>query len=1150
MTGKSRDALVGTQLGNFVIERRLAEGGMGRIYAAVHTIIGRKAAIKVLSARYSNDQRMIKRLHHEARAVNRIGHPNIIDVFDFGRTADRREYFVMEYLEGETLAGLLERKGRVAWPVLGQIAEQLLDALAAAHDLGIVHRDIKPENIFLCWPDPGRVSVKVLDFGIAKSLDLTGDDERLTRAGTIVGTPEYMAPEQIRGRSVDGRADVYSVAVILYEALAGRRPFEAGSLSGLLLAHLRDAIPSLPDLPVELGAPAGVDEAITKGLSKQVGDRLDARGLAKALGLQFSAAGVRQSAELVELREGATPAQQTTTPRGGRATVLTTALVRRWRGINWAAPLAVLTISSMAIALALTIPRNVVSTDQSAPKPPKSVDQARVDKRPTEPQRAKLDLTGLITRLRRELRKGTDDSNPAVRRLALQGLGELRDGEAHALLLATLNEDPEGTVRGAAALALSALGGGKADLASLRHARSRSSELVRVAIDEASMRLGGQQGRINLRHALKSRSPAVALSAALALGQAFDRTALPTLLAAIAKVEAVQQPAMLAAVGTAAMLGHRGARSSLERGLKDPSSIVALGCAEALARLGDDAAMAKLRDLLKDERGSVRLMAARALAGLGDFSGLETARRGIESRNAETRALAASGLGAIADPVVVAPLQAVLGDAETIVRMTSAASLAHVVAMMPDPLVRRTQNWVFSALERGDWTLRHAAVEVTAAMDPELAIELLGWALRDRKASVRRRAVLRLAKMVKGRDRAATMLEVAIADTSPIVRASAADALGQLGGKRAEAILATAVVDRVARVGIAAAGALLKLGSDKYLGALQHAARQRSPELRAAALQAIGRWKDGRATALLAAALRDRDARVRQAAAIELAQRGDARARKELQRALKAGAPAKPIVRALARVGVPVRGLITRLASSKRPADRAAAVTLASQLLPASDGAALFRKAAVDSSPLVRRATAKAVGQLGTGVPLRRTLLRRLRSDTDAIARVVAIAYLAQEQPRPNAGEGIGTVSRVKPVRPAPLPKVSRLRPRPRRAKLGRVLFVDDTAKLRRYKMHLTQAALAQRRGRDLVAVKHLRKAMASYDTAAVHFELGLANLKLGLKARNRGARQTELYLRRARRYFQIYLRRAPVGTHAKKARGGLRDIISLLRQR
>ena len=228
--------IVGTVIGErYQVSRVIGEGGMGRVYEGEHIEIGKRVAIKLLHPGYSRAPELVERFRREARSASRIGHPNIIDVTDSGTTELGQVFFVMELLEGHDLAHDLESHVRLPVERAIPIAIQLTRALEAAHAAGIVHRDLKPENIFLVNRVGQTDFVKVLDFGIARSVDIQGIKEgRLTDPGMAMGTPEYMAPEQASGKSIDARADIYSVGAIMYEMLTGKPPHEGKNLMELL----------------------------------------------------------------------------------------------------------------------------------------------------------------------------------------------------------------------------------------------------------------------------------------------------------------------------------------------------------------------------------------------------------------------------------------------------------------------------------------------------------------------------------------------------------------------------------------------------------------------------------------------------------------------------------------------------------------------------------------------------------------------------------------------------------------------------------------------------------------------------------------------------------------------------------------------------
>jgi tRNA A-37 threonylcarbamoyl transferase component Bud32 len=214
---------LGTLAGEYQLVEEVGRGAFGTVYRAIHPLIGKEVAIKVLDESSLDDTSLERRFVTEARAVNRIKHPNIVDIFGFGELANGQKFYVMELLTGETLAALRKRAGALPPRVALEVLEPLADALDAAHDVGILHRDLKPANVFLHRAADNSVSVKLLDFGVAKVLG--GHDPAHTKTGGAIGTPAYMAPEQWMGGTAAAAADVYSLGVIAYELLTGRRPF-------------------------------------------------------------------------------------------------------------------------------------------------------------------------------------------------------------------------------------------------------------------------------------------------------------------------------------------------------------------------------------------------------------------------------------------------------------------------------------------------------------------------------------------------------------------------------------------------------------------------------------------------------------------------------------------------------------------------------------------------------------------------------------------------------------------------------------------------------------------------------------------------------------------------------------------------------------
>jgi eukaryotic-like serine/threonine-protein kinase len=265
----SVDPLVGSMVGSFRIVRLLGRGGMGTVYLAEHPVIGSKVAIKFLHEAMASNADLVGRFYDEARAVNLIGHENIVGIFDLNVLPPSRYYIVMEYLDGETLTSLL-RAGPIEPRVTLDILLQLCDALHCAHGSGVVHRDLKPDNVFLLKRRGKSHFVKLVDFGIAKLRDAPAGAQH-TAAGMIVGTPEYMAPEQCDNQPVDARTDLYALAVMAYEMATGQLPFSGRSIAQLLLAHLHEP----PAAPRRLNPSIHprFEGALLKALSKRPEDR-------------------------------------------------------------------------------------------------------------------------------------------------------------------------------------------------------------------------------------------------------------------------------------------------------------------------------------------------------------------------------------------------------------------------------------------------------------------------------------------------------------------------------------------------------------------------------------------------------------------------------------------------------------------------------------------------------------------------------------------------------------------------------------------------------------------------------------------------------------------------------------------------------------
>ena len=261
--------------GRYKLQKKLGEGGMGVVYAALDERIEKQVAVKVLREEFARRPDVVARFTQEARSAGRIKHENVLDVTDYGRTEDNSFYIAMELLVGTDLADVLQKETTLP-PERGiDIAIQICRALGAAHREGVVHRDLKPENVFLVRSADGREVVKIVDFGIAQLKDASGAEgnRKLTRTGMIFGTPEYMSPEQAAGKPIDNRVDVYATGVILFEMFAGRVPFVGDTFMGVLTQHMFEAVPPLRQVNPECAANEDLEAVIFKALAKDPSQR-------------------------------------------------------------------------------------------------------------------------------------------------------------------------------------------------------------------------------------------------------------------------------------------------------------------------------------------------------------------------------------------------------------------------------------------------------------------------------------------------------------------------------------------------------------------------------------------------------------------------------------------------------------------------------------------------------------------------------------------------------------------------------------------------------------------------------------------------------------------------------------------------------------
>jgi eukaryotic-like serine/threonine-protein kinase len=275
-TLKTQGGQTGDLVGSIIADRynvlkKLGEGGMGTVYLAEHVKMGRKSALKVMNPGMVHDADAISRFNREAANASRINHANVAAVYDFGETSEGLIYLAMEFVEGPALTKIIEELGALPPVRAAEITRQAAEALAVAHDMGIVHRDLKPDNIMIAKNRDGSDCVKVVDFGIAKAA--ADDKQKVTKTGLVVGTPEYMSPEQLAGDKLDGRSDTYSLALVAFAMFTGKLPFPAETVQESMILRLTDQPKRLHEMKGDIQWPPAVQQVMDKALERDAAAR-------------------------------------------------------------------------------------------------------------------------------------------------------------------------------------------------------------------------------------------------------------------------------------------------------------------------------------------------------------------------------------------------------------------------------------------------------------------------------------------------------------------------------------------------------------------------------------------------------------------------------------------------------------------------------------------------------------------------------------------------------------------------------------------------------------------------------------------------------------------------------------------------------------
>ncbi len=641
--GQQVDQLpIGAKVGTYRVVRLLGEGGMGFVYEAVHTTLGRRSAIKFLRAEFANDPGVVARFLQEARAVNLIRSDNIVSIYDFSDGTAGAVYFVMEFLEGEALADLEDRTGPLPMPLLLHLYDQLLPALAAAHQANIVHRDLKPANVFLQRLESEPYKVKLLDFGIAK---LRGEGNKaLTQAGDVLGTPQYMSPEQVQGEvELDARSDIWSIGVMLYQSATAQTPFVGDNFGAVSAQILLDTPRRPSEAAPSLGLPPAFDALVMKCLEREPAARFQTvaelhralRELRRELGIEAddhligelatNAVGrdtspMGRSLPMFQGAEHAAPTTIDVAPAGAARAEPKRSRRGLWIGAGL--------VAAAGVATALVLARGDKPSAAAAAATPGSAASASASGSAPPPG-------PVVVAPADQLRAAITSTDPAAQSDAVTAL-ELVGGDASVpLLYEALAGNPDVRVRAARALQRLAPAGAATKL---RAALDNSGAKVKVELAACLLRLGDKQGAPILVRGLDD--PSLRLIAARALAASGDpamvKLARPALQTALADApegrDAWRQAAM-----ALAELGDKPAQALVAAELALPDGERATAMALALVGNGDAGARARLAALVGDATSPRRAAAALELARVHDAAGLVWVAEGLRSLDSDER---------------------------------------------------------------------------------------------------------------------------------------------------------------------------------------------------------------------------------------------------------------------------------------------------------------------------------------------------------------------------------------------------------------------------------------------------------------------------------------------------------------------------------
>ena len=1024
-TAQPAEEIVGSIIqGKYEVLELLSRGGMGVVYKARHLALDTLVALKVLLK--GEEPGAQGRFLSEARLASKIRHPNTVYISDVGVLDDGRAFLEMEFLEGRTLGSEI-RKGPIELIRACHIVMQIARGLQAVHDKGIIHRDMKPDNVFLVEQDGQKDFVKIVDFGIAKvarpvdksvapqcSADgITAEGEgapsgdganahlvprsgNYTLPGKVMGTPGYMAPEQMQGLPLDGRADQYALGCIFYLMLSGKPVFAARNLQTLMLKHLVEDRPSLCKRYPNRNLPAAIDALVLRLLAREPDQRFASmREVELALQQEID--------QLVTASASVAPAVAIGTPFSFSRPVRQLPLV-------WLSALVV----ALGIGMGL-LGYRLLSKPKEASAPPSRAIQD------TPPYK----LWDLRQRALTALREDLKSSQAELHGAALAALGETHDQALRVDIEAALRSSDVKTQMDAAA-ALGALGdrqaipilaelfeqSGPSDGTSANDRRANAllkpSAQLRAVLAGALQKLGDSRGQRFLEQMLSVKNADLQLRAALLFCDQGPAN-VKRVLRAFLLQPSVPESTVLGIFFCLARAGDMTARERLHDKMNQAGPMdVKLAAASKLAQLDDPLGRKFLRELMH-KRGKEQILSARELALLGEPDGLELFRKLALDPDAQSlvRQLACDGLGAVGEPDDARRLVTLLRDHDRLLRQAGARAILQIVSRDPEVLTEESMRFTRIALADSDALVRESAAAILGDSLSAGAVSLLATLLGDRDRRVRRSAALALGKHRE--EAAVSVLRGALSDSEPEVRMQALRSLLRLGSVLANPRLARTAGQvrdglhellkepgqRPAIEQVLAAGLLLKMGELDEEKRLRKWLLGPSVELRRLAIEQLPLSADE-----LLKGLSDSAVEVRFMAARKLAEQGDKRALPVLREVVtRGGIDAALAYGLLSQLGS--RGSSTnpveRLLLDTNSANRLLAIeALAS--MPVADAEPLLLSAAHDPDPLVRRMVAEVAADFAA-VHHKKSLhlaVQRMTGDADAAVRARAAALLAR----------------------------------------------------------------------------------------------------------------------------------------------------------